>query len=92
MGGLSRDHPTPEWISPGLKIGIKTLAILILALSMTGVALGVCARDEILYDAAPHFPPWDLNPIENASSGINADVIRAIANDVGLRAQPIPCP
>ena len=71
---------------------IASLLIVALLLSLASVSNGVSARDEILYYAAPHFPPWDINPNETASSGINVDVIRSIANDLGLRAQPIVCP
>lgn len=71
-----------------LNRGIFIALILVLGFFL----IGSSARNETLYYAAPHFPPWDINPDENQSSGINADVIQEIANHLGLNFQAVPCP
>ena len=71
---------------------MKKVIITLLILSLAVASFGSSTRNETLYYAAPHFPPWDINPDENESSGINADVIRSIAEELKLTFQPIKCP
>lgn len=64
---------------------VGSIIIIAISLSLGTVSFGSSDRNETLYYAATHFPPWDINPDENNSSGINADVIRTIANELGLK-------
>lgn len=64
------------------------LAILVVA----SIAYGFSSRQDVLYYAATDFPPWDINEAGRPASGINADVIRAVAESLGLTFQPVRCP
>lgn len=71
-----------------MKIKIITILIIILGV----LFIGASSRNRTLYYAAPHFPPWDINTEGNEVKGINADIIRSIAKELGLTFEPIQCP
>lgn len=71
-----------------MKPKIKLVLVLFLGLA----SLGLSSRDTTLHYAATHFPPWDINIEETEVSGINADVIRTIADELKLTFEPVRCP
>lgn len=71
---------------------MKKIIIIIFILIIGVVSFGFSMRNETLYYAATHFPPWDINPNEEVSSRINADVISSIAKELALNFQPVHCP
>ena len=71
---------------------MKTKILLFLILVPGMVLFGFSSRNTTLYYAATHFPPWDINIEDNQASGINADVIRSIAAELGLTFAPVSCP
>ena len=70
-----------------LKAKITLLVIMVLGVA----SLGASSRETTLYYAATHFPPWDINIEGNQPSGINADIIRSLAEELGLTFKPYPC-
>ena len=70
---------------------MKKFLIIFFILTLGLVSYGFSTRNETLYYAAPHFPPWDINPNEDVSLGINADVISSIAKELELNFQPVQC-
>lgn len=68
----------------------KLIILAVLAAALIGY--GFSSRQNVLYYAATDFPPWDINEAGRPASGINADVIRAVAESLGLTFQPVRCP
>ena len=66
---------------------IKTALLLLFVI----LVCGFTSRDTTLYYAATHFPPWDINLEAKETSGVNADIIRHIAKELGLTFEPVKC-
>lgn len=67
---------------------IKTTLLLLFVI----LVCGFTSKDTTLYYAATHFPPWDINLEAKEASGVNADIIRHIAKELGLTFEPVKCP
>lgn len=73
-----------SWIHMKKKITLLLMFIIFVC--------GFSSRDTTLYYAATHFPPWDINLEEKEARGVNADIIRHIAKELGLTFEPVKCP